>query len=137
MFWAEDQTARTALQTVSASALSECTATSLLSASTPFQWAATCGCGERRRVACRNEGRGDDDMSVRKYTSRWLCVIAVSLALGALAVLPAGTAAATTAVATTLSPAQPDFGPNVFVFNPGMPQSQIQATVDSVASQQV
>jgi len=76
-------------------------------------------------------------MSVRKYTPRWLCVIAVSLALGALAVLPAGTAAATTAVATTLSPAQPDFGPNVFVFNPGMPQSQIQAAVDAVAGQQV
>ena len=32
---------------------------------------------------------------------------------------------------------QPDFGPNVYVFNPGMPQSQIQATVDAVANQQV
>jgi hypothetical protein len=32
---------------------------------------------------------------------------------------------------------EPDFGPNVYVFTPSMPQSQIQATVDSIASQQV
>jgi len=32
---------------------------------------------------------------------------------------------------------QPKFGPNVYIFNPSMPQSQIQATVDALASQQV
>src|SRR5580700_6244326 len=32
---------------------------------------------------------------------------------------------------------QPDFGPNVYVFNPSMSQSAIQAAVDAVASQQV
>ena len=32
---------------------------------------------------------------------------------------------------------QPNFGPNVIVFDPTMPQSQIQATVDAIASQQV
>jgi hypothetical protein len=32
---------------------------------------------------------------------------------------------------------QPDFGPNVIVFDPSMPQSQIQATVDAIAAQQV
>ncbi len=31
----------------------------------------------------------------------------------------------------------PNFGPNVYIFTPSMPQSQIQATVDSIASQQV
>ncbi len=31
----------------------------------------------------------------------------------------------------------PDLGPNVYVFTPDMPQSQIQATVDAIASQQV
>ena len=31
----------------------------------------------------------------------------------------------------------PDFGPNVIVFDPSMPTSQIQATVDAVAAQQV
>jgi hypothetical protein len=33
--------------------------------------------------------------------------------------------------------AQPDFGPNVVVFDPSMPTSQIQATVDAIANQQV
>ena len=32
---------------------------------------------------------------------------------------------------------QPNFGQNVYVFNPSMPVSQIQATVDAVANQQV
>jgi hypothetical protein len=32
---------------------------------------------------------------------------------------------------------QPDFGPNVYVFSPGTPQSEIQAKVNAVASQQV
>ena len=31
----------------------------------------------------------------------------------------------------------PAFGPNVYVFTPNMPQSQIQATVDSIADQQI
>jgi len=35
------------------------------------------------------------------------------------------------------SSGQPDFGPSVYIFNPNMPQSEIQATVDAVASQQV
>jgi hypothetical protein len=64
-------------------------------------------------------------------------MIAVALALGTLAVLSIGPASAATTVAARSATAQPDFGPNVFVFNPGMTQSQIQATVDSVASQQV
>jgi hypothetical protein len=32
---------------------------------------------------------------------------------------------------------QPDFGPNVMIFDPSMPTSQIQATVDAIANQQV
>jgi hypothetical protein len=32
---------------------------------------------------------------------------------------------------------QPNFGQNVYIFDPTMPQSQIQATVDSIANQQV
>ena len=41
------------------------------------------------------------------------------------------------AAAGTTSAAAPDLGPNVLVFDPGMPTSQIQAAVDAVASQQV
>jgi hypothetical protein len=52
--------------------------------------------------------------------------------------VPAG-AATTTALAAPAPAAakQPNFGPNVFVFTPSTPQSQIQATVNMVASQQV
>jgi hypothetical protein len=42
-----------------------------------------------------------------------------------------------TALASPADPPQPEFGPNVYIFNPSMPQSQIQATVDSIAGQQV
>ena len=57
-----------------------------------------------------------------------LIVVAATSVLGAAA--PALAAPAT-------APGQPDFGPNVYIFSPSMPQSQIQATVDSIASQQV
>jgi hypothetical protein len=33
--------------------------------------------------------------------------------------------------------AAPDFGPNVLIFDPSMPQSQIQAAVDAIATQQI
>ena len=55
----------------------------------------------------------------------------------ALAAAPAAHAAARVLAAPATLPGQPDFGPNVYVFSPSMPQSQIQATVDSIASQQV
>jgi hypothetical protein len=35
------------------------------------------------------------------------------------------------------SSSQPNFGPSVYIFNPKMPQSEIQATVDAVANEQV
>jgi hypothetical protein len=54
----------------------------------------------------------------------------------------AGGQPAQAAATGTVSPAghvagEPDFGPNVYVFTPSMPLSQIQATVDSIASQQI
>jgi hypothetical protein len=46
------------------------------------------------------------------------------------------------AVGTGAAPAAPpaavaDFGPNVYVFDPSMPTSQIQSTIDGIAAQQV
>src|SRR6202035_5524922 len=35
------------------------------------------------------------------------------------------------------APAAPNLGPNVYIFNPAMAQSEIQATIDSVSNQQV
>src|SRR5437879_11017035 len=68
-------------------------------------------------------------MSFRKLLSRW-SLIAVVLAATTVGL-------ATTASAETPGSGRPNFGPNVYIFNPGMPQSEIQATVDAVAAQQV
>jgi hypothetical protein len=64
------------------------------------------------------------------FVGRRLLILIAAVA--AFLVLGSGTAAA--------SPphrGQPDFGPNVLVFDPSMPTSQIQAAVDAVAAQQV
>jgi hypothetical protein len=47
------------------------------------------------------------------------------------------TSLAATLAALPVSSDPPDFGPNVYIFTPNMPQSQIQATVDAIATQQV
>jgi hypothetical protein len=44
---------------------------------------------------------------------------------------------ATALAAPSASSSQPNFGSNVYIFNPSMPQSQIQMTVNSIATQQV
>src|SRR3954470_23235907 len=61
---------------------------------------------------------------------RVMCVSASVMALLALA----GTGGAT---ASRSAAAAPNFGPNVVVFDPSMPTSQIQATVDAISAQQV
>ncbi len=82
----------------------------------------------------------------RHSPRRFLAAIgALAAALyGAAALAPAASAApAAPATAHPAVPAArhvqgaPDLGPNVYVFTPAMPQSQIQATVDAIASQQV
>jgi hypothetical protein len=59
-------------------------------------------------------------------------VLILALLLSAVSVLSVGAAAAAPPVSSP-----PDFGPNVLIFDPSMPTSQIQAAVDAVASQQV
>ena len=68
-------------------------------------------------------------MSFRKLISRWSLVALV------LTATTVGFAATASAEAPESS--QPNLGPNVSIFNPGMPQSEIQATVDAIAAQQV
>jgi len=58
---------------------------------------------------------------------------AAALALGAAWLLAGG---APDSASRTAAPGQPDFGPNVYIFSPGMPQSRILATVTAIASQQ-
>jgi hypothetical protein len=67
----------------------------------------------------------------RRWQRAFTCAAAI-VAAAAASLLGAGA----TALASP-APSQPNFGPNVYIFSPGMPQSQIQATVDSIASQQV
>jgi hypothetical protein len=62
--------------------------------------------------------------------------------IGASSVLAAPAIAAATPSASTVPAAvarsgQPDLGPNVYVFDPSMPQSQIQQTVDAIAARQL
>ncbi len=61
--------------------------------------------------------------------SRWLRGGASLFVIGAVLATIGGAAAA--------APAQPDFGPNVLVFDPGMPVGEIKAKVDAIASQQL
>src|SRR5438132_776048 len=66
-----------------------------------------------------------------------ICVVTLT-APTALAWAGAATSGVATALAApSASSSQPNFGPNVYIFNPSMPQIQIQAAVDAVANQQV
>jgi hypothetical protein len=69
-------------------------------------------------------------MSIGKLLSRWSLVVLAFAAIGG--------GFATTALADSpASSGPPDFGPNVHIFTPSTPQSEIQATVDAIAAQQV
>jgi hypothetical protein len=48
-----------------------------------------------------------------------------------------GAAAASSAQSISHERSGPNFGANVIVFNPAMPQATIQSTLDSIATQQV
>jgi hypothetical protein len=62
---------------------------------------------------------------------------ALTLSVGGVTV-PAWAAPARAGVAPAVRVAgEPDFGPDVYVFTPSMPQTQIQATVNAIAAQQI
>ena len=69
---------------------------------------------------------------MRTFFSRWLVVAGIVIA---------GTTGLSTAALADANDdggaGQPQFGPNVYVFSPSTPQSEIQATVNALASQQV
>ena len=102
------------------------------------------------------DGENGGDVIMRLATTTFTAALAAALATGGLIAGSASTAAASTAAANTVaaSPAaghhaipsarslaqsagEPDFGPNVYVFSPSMPQSEIQATVNAIATQQI
>src|SRR4051812_23991364 len=67
-----------------------------------------------------------EEIRMTRYQARGRLIAAIALAFVAL--VSGGSAAAAPA---------PDLGPNVIVFDPSMPTSQIQASVDAIAAQQV
>ena len=70
----------------------------------------------------------------RRWSTRGLRLTALVVLLAASTVV---SGEATAGAAPPGSPGQPDLGPNVIVFDPSMPVSQIQAAVDAVAAQQI
>ena len=62
------------------------------------------------------------------------CLIVLAAAAATVSIVGVGKAAAANSHG---GDGRPDFGPNVVIFDPSMPTSQIQATVDSIANQQV
>jgi hypothetical protein len=72
----------------------------------------------------------DPASSVARSAGQRLLILAVAVASALVFGISAAAAAKPSA-------GQPDFGPNVIVFDPSMPTSQIQATVDAIAAQQV
>jgi len=82
-------------------------------------------------------------MSALSYVARrrMLSLVVLLCTMGGLLLSPAAPAraahAADAPACPITTPGQPDFGPNVCVFDPSMPVSQIQATVDAIANQQV
>ena len=67
-----------------------------------------------------------------------LAAVVAATFIAAVVFVPAALRKPTAALAARVtSSGQPNFGSNVYVFTPDMPQSQIQATVDTVANQQI
>jgi hypothetical protein len=67
-------------------------------------------------------------------TARITAIVALA---GSVLVAPAVAGASPSGPGSVTAAGQPDLGPNVYVFDPSMPQSEIQQTVDAVAAQQV
>ena len=64
-----------------------------------------------------------------------LCILALTCTVAASLALTPIAKAATSSTQPHSRP--PNFGENVYIFNPSMPLSQIQSTVDSIATQQL
>jgi hypothetical protein len=64
-------------------------------------------------------------------------LVAFAFAMSTSAIALAANGVPIKLAAPSASSRQPYFGSSVYIFNPSMPQSQIQATVDAVANQQI
>ena len=84
------------------------------------------------------DGEGHGRRGRHRRRGLQLAAALLAAASGVVTATQAGAApAAPAAPAVPAAAAAPDLGPNVKVVDPGMPQAQIQATVDAIAAQQV
>jgi hypothetical protein len=78
---------------------------------------------------------------VSSRSTRLIRILGIVALLGASWLISVPVAAGASPSATLPShvtgSGQPDLGPNVYVFDPSMPRSQIQDTVDAIAAQQI
>ena len=78
--------------------------------------------------------------SPRRVSTALIGALALATALltsGVASAAGDATGVASAAASSITSAGQPDFGPNVKIFDPSMPQSEIQATLDAIAKEQV
>src|SRR5690349_3613102 len=76
--------------------------------------------------------------AVRRGLLIFVVVLVVGASLSASGARDRGTRMVPPGLAgPTARPHQPNFGPYVYLFGPNMPQSRIQATVNSIAREQV
>src|SRR5579884_3203352 len=75
--------------------------------------------------------------SIRPFHYRSILAAIAFVVIASLATTNGSANAAAATTPAVALPTAPSFGSNVYIFNPSMPQSQIQATVDSVAKQQM
>jgi hypothetical protein len=72
-----------------------------------------------------------------KFISKRFFIVSTSLLAILLVALAISAPSAAASAAQSYDQGQPDFGANVLIFDPSMPTSQIQASVDAIAAQQV
>jgi hypothetical protein len=88
----------------------------------------------------RSRRNGGHRGRVRRFLILGAAASAVAWTASAGGVAAAASTAPRPAAAVTpatMPAGAPDLGPNVYIFTPSMPQSQIQATVDAISSQQI
>ncbi len=68
---------------------------------------------------------------------RLIALVSVTALISSLSLTGLSAASAATATVPVAGGSQPDFGPNVMIFDPSMPTGQIQDAVDAIAAAQV
>jgi hypothetical protein len=88
-------------------------------------------------VNCHDMMQRRDLFESQRFVRTGRAALTAVLALGVALATPTGAGATAPAPTGATVQGAPDLGPNVYVFTPSTPQSEIQSTVDAVANQQL